>query len=333
MPKKLITTILVVMMVLVLMTFGYHFLSADENIVEVQTVSDGVRRIHVDSGKIKDENGNTVQLTGMSSHGMLWYPEYANANAMQTLKSYGANTFRIALYSDDADGGYVQKKTETMQLAYMAIENAISADLYAIVDWHVLRDRNPLWNQSCALEFFEEIASHYGDCPNILYEICNEPNEETTWEDIYAYANAVIPVIRKYAPNAIIIVGTPDYSYSVERVFEKPLEFDNVMYSFHFYAGQFDDYYNELFNRCEKNDIAVFVSEWGVNYGANGEIALSQAETFAKVLNRRGISWIAWSLCNKNEVFSAIKPECSKLSGWELDDLTDVGKIFFQAFQ
>ena len=143
--------------------------------------------------------------------------------------SYGANTFRIAVYADDSGGGYVQRKEETMRLTYMAIENTISMDMYAIVDWHVLRDSNPLINQQSALEFFEEIASHYGDCPNILYEICNEPNGSTTWDEIYAYASTVIPVIRAHAPNAIIIVGTPDYSYSVEKAIEKPLPFDNVI--------------------------------------------------------------------------------------------------------
>lgn len=318
--------------VLLLAVLGYLLLPTERDSTEAPAESDGVSRLHVEDCRLADESGRTVQLTGMSSHGMLWYPEYANANAMKTLKTYGANTFRIALYSDDEGGGYVQNPEETMRLAFTAIENAISMDLYAIVDWHVLRDCNPLVNQESALAFFEKIASHYGDCPNILYEICNEPNSWASWEDIYTYADAVIPVIRAYAPNAIIIVGTPDYSYSVEKVFEKPLAYDNVMYSFHFYAGQHDDYYHELFNRCEKNNIPVFVSEWGINQNENGKAALSQAETFVTVLNRRRISWIAWSLCNKDEVFSAIKPDCTKLSGWEPEDLTDVGNLFFSSF-
>lgn len=332
MPKKMIIAILLIAVVLltaVLTGCGNGAGSRDAE----QTVSGGVPALHIESGKIVDANGRTVQLTGMSSHGMLWYPQYANANAMQTLKSRGANTFRIAAYSDDESGGYVQKKEETMQFVYLAAENAIATDMYAIVDWHVLRDGNPLANLGSAQEFFREISAHYGDCPNILYEICNEPNGETTWDDICAYAEQVIPVIRSHAPNAVIIVGTPEYSYSVESVIDKPLDYDNVMYSFHFYAGQFDDYYNEVFNRCEKANIPVFVTEWGINYGSDGEPALSQAEQFVTVLNRRNISWTAWSLCNKDEVFSAIRPDCVKLSDWEEEDLTDAGKVFFDSFQ
>ena len=320
--------------ILLLVIFGIYFIHPGNNNRSPASPENGggVRQIHVEDCRIADEDGNTVQLTGMSSHGLLWFPEYSNANAMKTLKSYGANTYRIAMYADDVGGGYVQQKEETMRLAYMAIENAISADMYVIVDWHVLRDENPLKNQENAVAFFEEISSHYGDCPNILYEICNEPNGSATWDDIYSYANTVIPVIRSHAPNAIVIVGTPDYSYSVEKVFDKPLDFENVMYSFHFYAGQFGEHYNEVFDRCKKNHIPVFVTEWGINYGANGKAALSQGKTFVTVLNRRKISWTAWSLCNKNEVFSAIKPDCGKFSNWELDDLTDVGKVFFGSF-
>ena len=332
MSKKLIIVILLAALILLLLFFGYRLFQKDEHYA-ADAADGGVRRLHVENCRIKDENGKTVQLTGMSSHGLLWYPEYTNANAMQTLKSYGANTFRIAAYSDDTGGGYVQKRDETLQLVYMAVENAISMDMYVIIDWHVLGDANPLVNLGSASAFFEEISSHYGDCPNILYEICNEPNGGTIWDEIYSYADQVIPIIRSHAPNAIVIVGTPEYSYAVEQVFDRPLDYDNVMYSFHFYAGQFDEHYIDLFNSCEKKGIPLFVTEWGVNYGTDGKPALAQAKKFVTVLNRRKISWTAWSLCNKDEVFSAVKPDCKKYSGWTPDDLTDVGKVFFESFQ
>ncbi len=292
----------------------------------------GVQSLHVDGYRLADGNGKTVQLTGMSSHGVLWYPQYTNANAMKTLKSYGANTFRVAAYSDDQGGGYVQRPEETKQFVYMTVENAISEDMYVIVDWHVLGDKNPLTNLENAKAFFEEISAHYGDCPNILYEICNEPNGGTSWDDIYKYAEQIIPVIRNHAPNAVIIVGTPNFSYALEKVFDRPLDDENVMYSFHYYAGQFGDSYVDLFSRCEKENIPVFVTEWGVNNGGDGKPALSDAERFVTVLNRRKISWTAWSLSNKEEVFSAIQKDCYKYSGWESGDLTEVGKLFFESF-
>lgn len=317
--------------IIALFGLGMYFFNDNNNSVPEKI--DSVQRIHIEDCRIVGENGKAVQLTGMSSHGILWYPEYTNASSMKTIKNYGANTFRIAVYSDDAGGGYVQQKDETMRLTYMAIENAISADMYIIVDWHVLNDETPLKNKDSAIAFFDEISSHYGDCPNIIYEICNEPNGSTSWDDIRAYSNEIIPLIRNHSPNSIILVGTPNYSYSVESVIDNPLSFENVMYTFHFYAGQHDDnYYNQMFDHCEEKNIPIFVSEWGINYGVDGKAALSQGEAFAKVLNRRGISWVAWSLSNKNEVFSAIKPDCEKYADWEQDDLTDVGKVFFNSF-
>ena len=34
-----------------------------------------------------------------------------------------------------------------------------------------------------AKEFFEKIASAYADCPNIIYEICNEPKADGESEE------------------------------------------------------------------------------------------------------------------------------------------------------
>ena len=43
--------------------------------------------------------------------------------------------------------------------------------------------------------FFDKYSKKYKDCPNILYEICNEPNGTiVTWNDsIKPYAETIIP--------------------------------------------------------------------------------------------------------------------------------------------
>ncbi len=290
------------------------------------------RPLHVDGTALRDDAGNTVRLTGMSSHGLLWYPEYANSSALRTLKSCGANVFRVAVYADDSGGGCVQRPEDSLKLACLAIENVISEDMYVIVDWHVLSEKNPWNSQWAAVIFFHEISSRYGDCPNVIYEICNEPNGDTTWDDIYSYAESVIPVIRENAPDSVIIVGTPQYSYKTEDVIAKPLPYDNLMYAFHFYSGLHDEHYKDLFDSCEKSGVPVFVSEWGVSENSAGRPAIYQAQQFIQELDRRGISWAAWSLSNKDEIYSAIKPDCTKLGGWTEDDLTEPGRLFFSNF-
>lgn len=295
---------------------------------------DGVAKhgaLAVDGVELVDQKGEKFQLRGISSHGILWYSDFAGYLPIAETKKNGANVFRIAAYAEDKDGGYVQRPEETLRYVRSSIESVLENDMYAIVDWHVLNDGNPLANKEKAKEFFTEIAGEFGDEPGILYEICNEPNGGTTWEDITAYANEVIPLIRQYAPNAVIIVGTPEYSYAVTKVMGAMLPYDNVMYSFHFYAGQFDNAYSNILTDCKKAGVPVFVSEWGMNTSENTEDVLVQGKEFVTFLNKEKISWVAWSLSNKDEPYSLLVPECNTYKDWQEEDFTDIGKIVFQA--
>lgn len=290
-------------------------------------------KLAVNGTDLVDESGDRAQLRGMSSHGLLWYPEYTNYASISETKKQGANMFRIAMYVNDANGGYVQQPELSWKLMQSAIENVLAADMYAIVDWHVLNEQTPLKDVETAKEFFSKVSALYGKKDGIIYEICNEPNGDTTWEDIVEYANQVIPVIRENAPDAIILVGTPNYSYSVTEVNKDSLHYDNLMYSYHFYAGQFDDSYKDMIATCKENGVPVFVSEWGINTEQNEENALKQGRAFATYLNEEGLSFAAWSLCNKEEAFSALKPECKKYTGWKDSDLTEVGKVLFSSLK
>ncbi|MDA3850891.1 MAG: cellulase family glycosylhydrolase [Spirochaetaceae bacterium] len=60
-----------------------------------------------------------------------------------------------------------------------AIDSCIEQGIYVIMDWH---------GYTSAMDYCEEevslmkgIATTYGDCPNILYEIGNEPKNDVTW--------------------------------------------------------------------------------------------------------------------------------------------------------
>lgn len=303
-----------------------------------ELAGDGVKahgKLSVKGIDLTDKNGDKVQLRGMSSHGLLWYPEYTNYASIYETKKHGANMFRIAMYSDDGngDGGYIQNPELSWKLMQAAIENTLAADMYAVVDWHVLREQNPLHNVEKAKEFFSKVSALYGDEAGVIYEICNEPNGDTTWEDIVEYASQVIPAIRENASDAVILVGTPDYSYSITKVKKDALPYSDLMYSYHFYAGQYDSAYKNMIEDCQKNGIPIFVSEWGINTEQGGQDALKQGTEFADYLNQNGISFAAWSLCNKDEVFSSLKPECNKYASWKEEDFTEVGKILFSALK
>ncbi len=301
-------------------------------------------RLKVEGTALVDEHGDPTVLRGMSSHGVCWYPRYLNGGAMKTLAEHGANLFRIAVYTEPA-GAYLEDPERSLDYLYMGMESALSADLYVIVDWHILKDETPLLYADEAEGFFDTVSARYGDMPGVIYEICNEPNGDTTWEDIRAYAERIIPVIRLNAPNALILVGTPDYCTDFTGPLEDPLEFTNIMYSMHRYV----DISSEKpcgpsqLTKLIAAGLPVFVTEWGVSleeqaafseedFSAQIPAFPEAAQPFIDEMNEYGISWAGWSLSNKEECHSAILPECQKLSSWTEDDLSISGKLMFSNF-
>lgn len=283
--------------------------------------------LSVKGTQLVDQNRNPLMLRGVSSHGVTWYPEYMNYSALKTLKDYGANVFRIAMYVEQNDG-YLEEPELNKKLLFLAIENSLAADLYTIVDWHVLRDKNPNDNIEKAMDVLTEVAQRYGDNPGIIYEICNEPNGNTTYDDIVRYAEQVIPIIRKYAPRSLILVGTPNFCTSLSEVIESPIEYQNIMYTYHYYAGISDCKFamGEIARGLE-GDLPIFVSEWGVDSCDAKEQYWKESSNFLDYLEKEKIGWINWSFSNKNEGYSMIKSDSNKLHSWNEEDITDSGRF------
>lgn len=310
----------------------YPFMK-DKILEQINHYNNGVEyngQLSTNASKLVNQNNEVIQLRGMSSHGLLWYPEYTNYASIKTTRDFGANVFRIAMYSYKYDG-YVDNPELSKQLMYMAVENTIEADMYVVVDWHVLKDNNPNTNVRYAVEFFEEISKRYPDNPSIIYEICNEPNGDVDWKDIKKYADKVIPKIRENSPNALIIVGTPKFSTGIDSVVNDPLDYSNILYAYHFYSGISGDGYVKTIENAIENDIAIFVSEWGMKRDKSSKkYDYQESEKFIDFLNKRDISWINWSLSNKEEDYSSIKHTENKLSHWTYEDLTENGKFVFK---
>ena len=294
----------------------------------------GVPPLQVSGGVLVDAKERPVILRGMSTHGLGWYPRYLNAGAMKTLKQYGANVIRLAMYTETSSG-YLEEP-RNLDFVYIGIENAIAENLYVIVDWHILSDGNPLTHMEEAIAFFSEISERYGQTPNILYEICNEPNGDTTWEDITAYAAMVIPAIRKNAPEAVVLVGTPNYSSRLRDAMASPLPFSNLLYSCHKYidvSPEAEDSQEYWLQKAVETGFPIFVTEWGIN-GSEGEnMDLANARQFVKFLNENQISWCGWALSNAEEIHGTISPDSDKLSGWGWEDLTPGGRLMFSSFR
>lgn len=282
-------------------------------------------QLSVKGTDIVNQNGKKVQLKGASTHGIAWFPQYVNKSSFASFKKMGANTIRLALYSD-VNAGF---STSLYAKVDEGVEAATELGMYVIIDWHILSDGNPNTNKSQALKFFTRFAKKYGKQENIIYEICNEPNGNVTWKrEIYPYANKVVNRIRKYDKKNIIIVGTPTWSQDVDMVAEKPLKQKNIVYALHFYAATHGDNIRQKLLTARKNGTPVIVSEFSIcDASGNGNTDKKSANKWKKLLNKYKIGYIAWSISNKAETASLLKSSCQKNGNFKKSDLSATGKF------
>ncbi len=284
--------------------------------------------LHVEDTALCNSEGEPVRLTGVSSHNVSWYPDFVSADTIASLReTWGINTVRLAIYTSDYDGycvGGKENQDKIKELVSSAVDAATDNEMYVILDWHILNDSNPNEYKSEAIQFFGEMVRKYKDNENVIYEICNEPNGDTTWDDIRDYANEIIPVIRNVDEDAIILVGTPEWSSDLESPLDNPLNFDNIMYTYHFYAGSHKVSQRNALSDAIDAGLPVFISEYGlVKADGDGSVNKAEAKKWFDKFNEYNLSSCMWNLSNKDEGSALIKADCDKTSDWSEEDLTD----------
>ena len=283
-------------------------------------------RLHVEGTQLVDESGEAVQLRGVSTHGLTWYPDFINGSLFgQLADDWNCSFIRLAMYSSQYCGG---QKEENYRLMKQGIDSAVASDMYVLVDWHILEDNDPNINVDEAIGFFDRIAAEYADVPNLIFEICNEPNgENTSWNDVYVYSMQVIPVIRKHIPDAVIVVGTPNFDRNLGSSVLRPLPFDNVMYVLHFYAASHHEELMLELSSAVDAGLPVFISECGLSEASgDGRIDFESAAEWFRYLYDHKISYAVWSLSNKNETSAFFRPGFDPFGQIRDRDLTASGR-------
>ncbi len=277
-------------------------------------------RLRVLNKQLCSESGRAIQLRGMSSHGLQWFDQCYNQASIQALASqWGADVFRAAMYVDE--GGYLSNPTGLTAKMNQIVDWSAQAGMYCIIDWHILNPGNPNDRLEPAKTFFRQMAQTHAGKKHVIYELCNEPNG-VTWDQIKTYADQIIPIIRQYDPQALILVGTPNWCQRPQDVLANPLSAANaynVLYTVHFYAG------SHYFQQDIKNisaQLPLFVSEWGTsNYSGNGGADYTNAQAWIDLMagqNPAGqkISWCNWSFADKDESSAALNPGACSSQNW-----------------
>ena len=305
----------------------------------VQGVSSGLDvpstagALKVKGAQLIGSHGKPVQLRGISTHGVAWFPQYVNENAWKQFRQeWNVNVMRLALYTAES-GGYCTggNQQQLKTLVRNGIDYAAKNDMYVILDWHILSDGNPNQYRAQAKAFFQEMSAAYANANHVLYEICNEPNGGVSWNEIKSYAEEIIPVIRANDPDAVIIVGTPNWSQYVDQAAANPIQADHIMYALHFYAATHKEDLRTKMVQAVQRGLPVFVTEFGIcDASGNGAVDEAQANQWIEQMDQYGISYVAWNLSNKNETSAILKSSCTKTSGFTGSDLSASGQWLYR---
>ena len=242
-----------------------------------------------------------------------WESEsFYNANAVERMaKDWKAELVRAAygatrLGFTETDAIANRKRVETI------VEAAIENDVFAIIDWHSHYAHNELEQAS---EFFAYMAQKYGEYDNVIFELYNEPLN-MNWDDIKAYSEQIIPIIRKHSDN-LILVGTPFYSQKIQDVIGRKIRDANIAYVVHFYAAShYVDFWSEDMNKAINDTIPIFITEYGTTNADGGCSPIAygdcsadhynthnaeRSDAWHAYMDSKKISSVAWNINDKYE--------------------------------
>lgn len=279
-------------------------------------------QLGVSGTQLVDKNNNPIVLRGMSFGWHSMWPRFYNEKAVSWLKKdFNCNVVRAAMGIELGEHSYMKDPKFSKEKIEAVIKGAIKADIYVIVDWH---SHNINLNE--AKDFFAEISKKYSKYPNIIYEIFNEPDHES-WAEVKAYSEEIIKVIRENDPKNIILVGSPHWDQDVDLAAADPiLGYHNIMYTMHFYAATHGKDLRDKTDKAIESGLPVFISESaGMEASGDGPLDLKAWQEYIDWMEARKLSWITWSVSDKDETCSILKKSAKSEGNWKEEDLKESG--------
>ncbi|MGB7393589.1 MAG: cellulase family glycosylhydrolase, partial [Pricia sp.] len=226
----------------------------------------------------------------------------------------------------DGGNGYIDNPDFQEAKIRKVVDAAINQGIYVIIDWHT-HEAEKYTDEAVA--FFTKMARIYGDTPNVIYEIYNEPINQS-WPVIKNYAEQVIAGIRSEDPDNLIVVGTSVYSQEVDVASRNQIDDNNVAYTLHFYAAfRPHDQLRDRAQTALDNGAALFVTEWGtiLNTG-EGAPDPENTQIWMEFLQEKGISHANWSVSDKPFPETGSVVQGGKgVAGLKNNQLTTSGKL------
>ena len=279
----------------------------------------------------------------------IWPRFYNEAAAEKIVSVWGAPILRAAIGVDDhaksdnpdCHGGYITEPEFALECLCSVIDGAVRSGAYVIVDWH-----SHTLHKAEAEEFFAKVAELYKDCPNVIYELFNEPvsrefedsrdySEPTQesldayWAELKDYAESIISIIDKTSScHPLILMGCPRWDQAIDAAARNPITtYDNLMYTVHFYAATHKGWLRDRTDRAIEAGLPVFISECAAcEASGDGPVDEESWNEWNDWAAERGITMLTWSISDKAETCSMFTPEASSEGPWSDDVIKPWGK-------
>jgi endoglucanase len=279
-------------------------------------------QLQVVGTQLVDKKGEAVVLRGLSFGWHSFWPRFYNEGAVNWLKKdFKCNIVRAAMGIEIGDRPYIKEPVFSKEKIEAVVNAAIKSGIYVIIDWH-----SHNINLKESKEFFAEMSKKYGKYPNVIYEVYNEPDYET-WEEVKSYSEEVIKVIRENDPDNIILVGCPHWDQDIHLPAANPIKgYDNLMYTMHFYAGTHGKWLRDRTDEAIKSGLPVFISESaGMAATGDGPLNYVSWQEYIDWMEARKLSWITWSVSDKEESCSILKKSANSEGNWKEGDMKESG--------
>ena len=280
-------------------------------------------KLQVNGTQLSNQNGEAIMLRGASFGWHNLWPRFYNKKAVAWLAAdWKCNVVRASM-GVGLDDSYLENPEYALKCMTSVIDGAIKRGIYVIIDFH----SHKIHTEE-AKTFFTLMAKKYGNNPNVIYEIFNEP-DYYTWPEVKAYSEELIKTIRAIDADNIILVGSPHWDQDIHLVAEDPIKGQtNLMYTMHFYAGTHKQWLRDRTDAAMAKGIPIFVSECaGMEATGDGPVDKVEWKSFLDWMEARKISWVVWSVSDKNETCSMLLPRASAEGNWTDDLIKSWGKI------
>lgn len=251
--------------------------------------------LKVSGNKLVDSSGNTVRLKGVNICSMEWLTLGENmvGSTIEAFDNWSCNVIRIPINQDFWFGygpGQNGDSTAHREEFYKVVQQAVKRNKYIIVDLH-WSDKG-IWGHDYgqqsmpddnSITFWQSICKVYGNNPNVLLGLYNEPHD-ITWEQwkngglIQHKAEAfhapgfqqLVQVIRDTGARNICIVGGMDWAYDLTGINNGYALTDTnsagtfngngIMYDAHVYPFKTEW---DVFVECIKEQYPILIGECG----------------------------------------------------------------------